>query len=181
MELWRPSQAGKTLDSKDTALAGPPVTPEFFDSLQSSGYTLIQYDLGWRSRSGVPERGIIAKFHHALTELLRYLICVDQCDPHHMLTAELLCRWLVSIEAAVSRNPKQPDWEGLDHIVAGKLTSSGAIEVPRFTSWLTGVQRDQAQVMKQGRLLREERVAESKKQQDSKGKGKGQAQGAEPS
>ena len=121
----------------------------------------------------MPEKGIIAKFHHALSELLRYMICIDQCDPYHMMTAELLCRWLVSIEAAVSRNPKQPDWEGLDHIVAGKLTAAGAIEVPQFTSWLTGVQRDQAQVMKQGRLLREERAADYKKR-DTKGKGKGQ-------
>ena len=42
--------------------------------------------------------------------------------------------------------------------------------------WLSSTQRDQAQVLKQGRMLREERASESKRGK-GKGKGKGKKEG----
>ena len=162
MDQWRPPR----VPPKDTPLTGPAVVTEFFDSLRASGNTLVQYDLGWRGRSGVPEKGVVARFHTALCEILRYFVCLDQLDPTNVMSAELVVRWLVLIENAVARNPKQPDWEGLEHVVASKVSSTGAAEVPGFMSWLTNVQKDQAQVMKQGRLLREERAAEGKRQKE---------------
>ena len=53
------------------------------------------------------------------------------------------------IEAACDRNPKQPDWEGLDILVVAPMNAT--------------CQRDKAVVLKQGRLLREERAAEPKR------------------
>ena len=155
-------------------LQGPPTVQEFFMALRAAGKTLVQYDSDWRTSSGVPARGGIARFHTALCELLRLLITIDKMDPSNIAAAELGVRWIITIERAVERNPRAPDWDGLEHAVAGRITSSGAAEVAGFMTWLSGVQRDQAQVLKQGRMLREERIAESKRgKQDPKGKGKG--------
>lgn len=129
-----------------------------------SGKTIIQYDADWRARSGVAERGAIAKFHSSLLEGLRYMITMDLLDSTRLHSAEYLTRWVVLIEAATQKNPKQPDWEGLEVMVSGRLKESGAAELPGFTTWLTGVQRDHAQIMKQGRMLREERAADRKRQ-----------------
>lgn len=148
-------QHRRAADKPETsaALPGPPVVMEFFEALRVSGKTLIQYD---------SERGAIAKFHTALLESLRYLITMDQLDPTRLLCAEYLTRWVVLIESATQKNPKQPDWDGLEVMVSGRLKESGAAELPGFTTWLTGVQRDHAQILKQGRMLREERAAERK-------------------
>ena len=115
--------------------------------------------MNWRTRSGVPDRGVVAKFHTALCDILRYTISLDQLDPTNLMLGELVVRGVVLIENVVARNPKQPDWEGLEHVVASKVGVTGAAEVPTFMTWLTNVQKDQAHVMKQGRLLREERAS----------------------
>ena len=122
----------------------------------------------WRWRSGVPEKGVVGKFHFAIFEALRYMITVDQLDPTQLVAAEYLARWAVCIEMATQKNPKQPDWEGLDVLVNGRLKDTGAAEIPVFTAWLTTQQQAQAQIMKQGRLLREERAAEKKRQNPKK-------------
>jgi hypothetical protein len=101
-----------------------------------------------------------------MSEVLRYLVTVDQLDPTAVVSGELACRYLVMIEAACDRNPKQPDWEGLDAFVSSALNAKGAVEVPQFTSWVSGVQKDKAVVLKQGRLLREERAAEAKRSKE---------------
>ena len=106
-----------------------------------------------------------------MTEALRYLISVDQCDPCNLLVGELSVRYLVMIEAAADRNPRMPDWEGLESMVAQAVNGKGAVEVPKFANWVSTVQRDRAMIMKQGRLLREERAAESKRKAPKGGKG----------
>eukprot|EP00971_Amphidinium_carterae_P046513 916303-Amphidinium_carterae.1 len=98
-----------------------------------------------------------------MAELLRLMVTADQYDLYHSHSGEYAARWMMLLESAASRNPKVPDMEGLELMVAGKFNTQGGIEAAGFTQWLTGVQRDQAQVMKQGRLLREERAAEQKR------------------
>ena len=144
------------------------MAPEFFDALRTAGKTLIQYDSDWRARSGVPDKGLVSRFHMALAEGLWLLVCVDQLDPNHTMVGEWLVRWMVMLEATTAKDPKQPDWEGLEHMVVTKIRETGAVELPQFNAWLTGVQRDHAQIMKQGRLLREERAAEKKRQNQQK-------------
>ena len=164
-KAWRPPPK----KPEQYPLAGPLVLPEFFDGLRHVGHSLAFHHADWRQRSGVPERGVIAQFHAAVCELLRFAITVDCLDPSNLAVTELTVRHVVRIEQAVARNAKMPDWEGLDEIISTRLAPSGAVEVPAFASWLSGLQRDKAQVLKQGRLLREERVAEGKR----KGSGKG--------
>ena len=85
---------------------------------------------------------------------------IDQADPTVLVSGELTARYLIMVESACDRTPKQLDWEGLEALVSPALSSRGAVEVPIFQNWLSGVQKDKAVVMKQGRLLREERASE---------------------
>ena len=101
--------------------------------------------------------------HTAFSELIRYIITIDQLDPTELVAAEFAARQLVLLEAAVDRNPKSPDWEGLDIIVSARIGNRGKAEVVNFQQWLSTTQQATAQTLKQGRLLREERAAEAKR------------------
>ena len=166
---WRPPKAVP----KDNPLQGPSVVAEFFDGLRSSGRTLAAHDQEWRGRSGVPEFGICARFHTALSEVLRYAVTVDQLDPTNCISLELVNRYLVMVESACDRNPKAPDWDGLEALVTPAISLRGAVEVPKFQNWLSSNQRDRAVILKQGRLLREERASEQKRKKDNKKDGGG--------
>jgi hypothetical protein len=72
----------------------------------------------------------------------------------------------------VMRNAKQPDWEGLDIMTSSAVNPTGGVDVPVFTAWLSGAQRDAAKVLQQGRLLREERGHEDKRRNGDKNKDK---------
>eukprot|EP00971_Amphidinium_carterae_P311472 6190521-Amphidinium_carterae.5 len=148
-------------------LQGPSLIPELFEALRSAGKMLTQHDMGWRAKSGVPERGVYAKFNTVMAELLRLMVTNDQYNLYRSHSGEYAARQMMMLESAAARNPKVPDVEGLDLMVAGKTNTQGGIEATGFNQWLTGVQRDQSLVMKQGRLLREERAAEQKRGNNS--------------
>ena len=52
-------------------------------------------------------------------------------------------------------------WSSASHPT---LSETGAVTTQAFDSWFAGVQKDHAFVLKQQRLLQEEREAEAKKQ-----------------
>ena len=83
-------------------------------------------------------------------------------------------------EMAVARNPQAPDWEGLDVAFSARIGELGQASARGFEAWLAGAQQDHAVVLKQGRLLREERSAADRRNQsgggqkgDQKGRGRG--------
>jgi len=172
MPQWRPIVKD---EAPPEPLLGPRLAPELFAGLRVAGRTLVAQDAEWRARSGVPHIGMAARFHTAAIEILRALVTVDRVDPYSTIGPELCCRYIYMVEQACDRNPRQPDWEGLEPLVSLAMSTKGTIETPEFWTWLAGVQASRAQVLKQGRLLREERKSEAKK--DGKGKGDGKGEG----
>ena len=81
---------------------------------------------------------------------------------------------MVQLESAVRRNPKAPDFGGLDVMLEGHTDASGAAATQGFDQWVMEQQRAKAQIAKQGRLLREEAETEKKR---GKGEGKGEGKG----
>ena len=73
----------------------------------------------------------------------------------------------MQIETAVRRNPKVPDFTGLECMLDSRTDSSGAAVTATFDSWVTERQRDAANIQKQGRLVREETVHAKKLAQES--------------
>ena len=140
MPLWKGVAAPEGYE-----LQGPKMFLEFFESLRSAGTTISQYDKDWALKSGVPPRGVVARMHSCLAEALRFLMTVDQLDPTELVCAEYLCRQIVLLETAVDKNPKNPDWEGLDVTVSARITARGKAEVVNFQEWLSKLQMAQAQ------------------------------------
>ena len=116
------------------------------------------------------EKAAVCREHFFLSEALRLEVQSDQLDPTQLISSVFRLRRLLQIEAAVERNPKQPDFDGLEVMMTSAVTPGGAIVTKKFNTWVTERQRETAQIMKQGRMLREEKAAESKR---SKGGGKG--------
>ena len=146
----------------DFPLRGPKLAKEFMLALTSSGQTTVTHHLEFKAACGLPDRGAIAREHHALCEIVRLLTVHDMVDCSMLAGAELLIRRLHSLETAVSRNAKIPDWEGLDHVVSANLTHTGAATAPKFAKWLAATQAEEASIMKNTRLLREERAGGGK-------------------
>ena len=168
MQHWNP----KPVKGDDNPMQGPLVAPEFFSQLRTSGMSLTQYDQNWKHRSGVAEFGAVARWHASIIDTLRFLVSIDQLDPTAVVAAEQLVRDLLRIETAVSRNAKQPDWEGLDIMTSSAVNPTGGVDVLVFTAWLSGTQRDAAKVLQQDRLLREERGHEDKRRNGNRNKDK---------
>ena len=72
----------------------------------------------------------------------------------------------------MARNPRQPGWEELELMSNRSNSAKSSVELPQFTFWVSASQRGQAPVMKQSRLLREERRSDDvRRSKDKKIKG----------
>ena len=87
----------------------------------------------------------------------------DQVDISILSGCEYSVRRLIHIEAAAKRNPRQPDFEGLDAILDASTDSSGAASATKFMDYVANIQKDQVMVYKAGRLWHEEQTQLSKK------------------
>ena len=67
----------------------------------------------------------------------------------------VVCR-LVQIERAVARNPKAPDFTGLDVITAVGIDDRGTAHADSFSDFITEKQKNEAFALKQTRLYAEE-------------------------
>ena len=116
------------------------------------------------------------RMHTTLCEVLRWMVTTDRLNPTMLVSGEATVRDLVKLETAVARTPRQPDWDGMEILSSSALTTKGAVDTPGFNSWLRQAQKDRAFIMKQQRLLREEKAAEvGRNKKEKKGGGKGKA------
>jgi hypothetical protein len=138
-------------------LDGPRVVREFFVALRSSGFSgLSDYHQDWVRNSGIAEKSAICREHKFLLELLRHMFEIDQLDVSSLASAELAVRRIFQIELATKRNPKQPDFAGLDIILETNIDSSGGVVLPGMQKWFTEHQAKEAGALKELRLWNEE-------------------------
>ena len=106
--------------------------------------------------SGVAEGCSQAHEHRQICECLRLALMQDSLDVGNLSCFEQMVRRMVQLDVAVDKNPKHPDITSLGVMVDATTTSSGAARVPKFTSWVTARQKEQAEICKQRRLYTEE-------------------------
>jgi hypothetical protein len=138
--------------------------------LESTDGSFDTYHQTWVASSGVAPSSAIAHDHRILLEALRIGLTYDQLNLANSAMAEQIVRRLVQHEMAVEKDSKHPDYSGLGSMLAGALDERGRLAVPKFTKHLAERQQQRAQILKQTRLLREEKATEQKRR---KGKGKG--------
>ena len=176
---------------EDWKLPGPRVTLEWLTAVVDGSGDLTTYHHEWVRRSGVAENSAVCHNHFLFCQALRAFVSVDQVDPTNLLGVETLVRKLVQDEVAIGRNPKHPDYGGLDVMLHAPTTEHGAAQVAAFTEWVTERMKDQANIHKQTRLwASEQRLRNSKggqqddsvptrrkrktqREQDAKGGGRG--------
>ena len=148
-------------------IQGPRAVKEYLNSIRQLGAGgFLEYHADWVKTSGVGEKSAAAREHRFLLDLLRLLVQWDQLDPTSLASSELIVRRLVQIEVACKKNPKTPDYSGLEGLLESAVDGSGAAVVPKLSQWLGESQKNEAFVLKQMRLWSEEQSAAKKRAGD---------------
>ena len=109
--------------------------------------------------------------HLAERLLLALQAGVDYLNVLNLASAEQMCRRLLMIERAVKRNPRAPDFEGLEAFLANGYDSRGGVITREFDKYIAELQKTVAQIMKQNRMLREEQDSDNRRRQPKHPKG----------
>jgi hypothetical protein len=123
--------------------------------MKMAGLEWMTHHNDFLQKSGSKTSGI-ARTHRRVSESLALLQQWDQVDIANSACAELLVRYLLGIENAVRRNPRALDLSLFDEIAGQGLDEVGGFQLPSYTKWISDLQRDKAQVLKQQRLWSEE-------------------------
>lgn len=158
----------------DSPLSGPGVAPDVLSAVVASGHELLAYNDFFVSQSGLSPKSGVAIESGVIMTALHYMVTHDQLNVLNLVGVEYLMRRLRMIQKAVARNPKNPDFDGLELHLSHSMDSRGGLCSGAFDKHLAEEQKVIANTMKQDRLWREEQDATAKKK---KGGGKGTAAG----
>lgn len=135
---------------------GPNAAPDFLQGVLSAGLTLLTFQAYWEKKSGVNPASGAAMEHGVLLMILHLLVNFDQLDVSNVAGAEQLVRRLLMIQRAVRKNPKAPNWSGLNYYLTNKLDESGGVVVAAFDKHVAALKHSEAFILKQERLWLEE-------------------------
>ncbi|CAK0874494.1 unnamed protein product, partial [Prorocentrum cordatum] len=127
----------------------------------------------WLRRSGVAERGNVAREHRMICVALQMMQQFDRLDLFNIAGAEYLIRRLKQLEAAARKNPRAPDCEGLELTLDTAVDDTGGMVLPEFDGWVGDQARARALTMKANRQWQEERAAAQPKAPPKGSKGGG--------
>ncbi|CAK0802975.1 unnamed protein product [Prorocentrum cordatum] len=149
-------------------LAGVRGVKEFLDSVASGPGNMTSHQAEWARLSGVGEGLAVNRVRRNLCEVIRLMHSWGQVDVSMLASSELLVRWLIQTEIAVDeRNPRHPDYSGLDIVISAPVNAVGRASTSKFNTWVTDRLKERATIWKQERLYREEQ------KQTRKGDGEG--------
>ena len=157
----------------DDPFRGPTATPEMLDIVRSSGEDLSGFHDYWVRHSGVHPESAAAHTHRALVSVLVHMVTFDQLNVPALASAESVSRHLLRIQRAVRRNPKAPDFSGLDVMAQSRLDAGGALFTGELAKWTAEEQKSEAFTLKQMRLITEEQdKRQARDKSDAGGAGK---------
>ena len=123
----------------------------------------------FRSSGLSPGSALAREFSSALWGL-HCLFCIDRLNPPGLAIAEHLARTILRIQKGVKRNPRAPDFTGMDHLLRHAELLSGQIYAPEFDKDLAEHQRNDGMLLRNARLARDEEWHEQQRgQQPRKG------------
>ena len=154
----------RSTDFKDWPFEGPSAAAELLKNVSSAGLELHLYPGHWESRSGVSPTGAVAREVRLAFDYLRHFQAYDQLDLPNLAGIECICRRIIVCQRAVRKNPKAPDFGGLEQFLQSSFDESGGLLTSEFDKYMAEQQRTAAVVLKQNRLWSEEVDAEKKKQ-----------------
>ena len=115
------------------------------------------YSQTWAAAAGVSLQSSAGRHHLALTILLYHFLCFDQVEGMQLAGIEMLCRQLLQIERACKKDPKNPDYRGLEVMTQSRLLDGAATAGSGdFARFVAQEQQTEAFALKQQRLFAEE-------------------------
>ena len=97
----------------------------------------------------------------------RLMITYGQVDPTNSAAAEVVVRRVYKIQQATRRNPKHPDFSGLDIGTVGSTDEAGGARVLNYSEWLGAKQKEEAKTLRSQREWRAEQAAERRRQSEA--------------
>ena len=107
-------------------------------------------------RSGVADRSSSAREHRHIRVTLRTMQMYDQLDLTNVAGCECLGRRLWQLEVTTERNPRLPDFEGLDVDLDVAVGEVGSKVFPKFDSWFGEQPKAEAVYLRACRMWRME-------------------------
>ena len=125
------------------------------------------------SSNGIGPSSGFAVDYTMVTWGLWAMACIDRLDVTRLACGEHLARWALRMQRAARRNPRSPDYEGLERYVRHALTPTGVARASAFEKAVAEDMKTEAFTMKQRRMEAEEREAADKRRKGKKVKGDG--------
>ncbi|CAK0811644.1 unnamed protein product [Prorocentrum cordatum] len=148
----------------DWPFEGPSAAKEVLGDVAAAGLELHLYPTWWESKSGVNPTGSVAREVRLAFDYLRMLQAYDQTNMVSLAAVELICRRIVVCQKAVRRNPKAPDFTGLERFVLSNFDESGGLKTTEFDKYMAEQQKASAVALKSMRQDVEEQENEKKRQ-----------------
>jgi hypothetical protein len=129
-----------------------------------------------------PDSGLAREIRHIVMSLF-IGACIDGIDLHQSAVAEHWARRLLQLQKAIRRSAKSPSFEGLEYYMYHCTPAGEGIAAPLFDSEVAAHAKDNAQILKQLRLAKEERDTVDKPPKDKRkkgGRGNGSAEAEAP-
>lgn len=136
---------------------GEKATAEYLTAIGGGPGNLVSYHAEWIRLSGVHEASNTAHVHRTVLETIRLFLHHDGINIANTAGGEQLTRWEITTEIATERNPKHPDYSGLDLVAGTAITQDGRARLPRYQKWVTETMKTRSQVWRQDRLYRAEK------------------------
>ena len=163
-QLFREAFANFVDKTPDSELfEGPSAATELCKSISASDLEPSAYVEQFILNSGVAARGGLAMELRCSVHALALLATNDRLNLPSLSGCEHLSRHSLQLMRAAKKNPKSPDFEGLEPYVRHMgVAASTTVRTPKFDQHVSEAQRTEAFIMKQNRLVREETSSHAK-------------------
>ena len=138
-------------------------------SIAESGLEVTAYGNEFLRINNVPPTSAVAKMYMYLLHAFHLLVCVDRLDPMHLSVAEHLSRKVLQQQKAIQRNPKQPDFTGLEEYERHAKGATGEMYAPEWDKHVSEQHRNQALIDRNQRLASEEKQLAATPKKAAKG------------
>lgn len=165
------------VDFDDFPLQGPRTVYRDVRQLRRQGMDFVQHHESWLKKSGVRASDRSVYEHACICRTLNYMASYDQLNLPSLASAESLNRRRTLIEVAHQGRPDAPSYEGAEEILGIRESADGSVIDPAITQHAARRQAAKAEIMKQKRLVTEERRHQRRGDDDGEGGGKGGGRG----
>jgi hypothetical protein len=156
----------------DWIFRGPSAVAELLKGVRAAGEDLSGYHEYYCRASGLEPASAVGVKHRDILSVLHHMVTFDQLDAPFLASAELCARLVLQCQAAVKKNPKQPDFRGLQMMTMSDLDASGGVLTGDFARYVAEEQKSEAFTLKQQRLYADETTQSQKSKKGGDGGGK---------